>query len=155
MNKNMCNWSPPPTPPHPPPPPPHPPPHPTPPTPHPPPLSFRIMNIRFTVMYQELISRACGSLRVFQWLGLWHIMETSSNENIFRITGPLWGESTGHRWISLRTACNVELWCFLWSPPEQMIERTIGDLGRHRAHYDVIIMCARHAICFGPKSQPW
>ena len=26
-------------------------------------------------------------------------MMTSSNENIFRVTGPLWGESTSHRWI--------------------------------------------------------
>ena len=26
---------------------------------------------------------------------------TSWNGNIFRITGPLWGESTGNRWIPL------------------------------------------------------
>ena len=26
-------------------------------------------------------------------------MLTSSNGNIFRVTGPLWGESTGHRWF--------------------------------------------------------
>ena len=26
-------------------------------------------------------------------------MMTSSNGNIFRVTGPLWGETTGHRWI--------------------------------------------------------
>ena len=26
-------------------------------------------------------------------------MMTLSNGNIFRITGPLWGESTGRRWI--------------------------------------------------------
>ena len=25
---------------------------------------------------------------------------TSSNENIFRVTGPLWGESTGHRQVT-------------------------------------------------------
>ena len=28
-------------------------------------------------------------------------MVTSSNENIFRFTGPLWGKSTGHLWIPL------------------------------------------------------
>ena len=27
-------------------------------------------------------------------------MMTSWNSNIFRVTGPLWGESTGHRWIA-------------------------------------------------------
>ena len=35
---------------------------------------------------------------------------TSSNENIFRVTGPLWGESTGHRWIPFTKTRNVELW---------------------------------------------
>ena len=29
---------------------------------------------------------------------------TSSNGNSFRVTGPLWGESTGHRWIPLTKA---------------------------------------------------
>ena len=29
------------------------------------------------------------------------VMMTASNRNIFRVTGPLWGESTGYRWISL------------------------------------------------------
>ena len=40
---------------------------------------------------------------------------TSSNGNIFRVTGPLWGETTGHRWIPLTKASDAELWCFLWS----------------------------------------
>ena len=31
-------------------------------------------------------------------------MMTSSNGNIFRVTGPLWGDSTGDRWISLTKA---------------------------------------------------
>ena len=51
---------------------------------------------------------------------------TSSNDNIFRVTGPLWGESTGHRWIPLtKKASDAELWCFLWSAPEQTVEKTI------------------------------
>ena len=50
---------------------------------------------------------------------------TSSNENIFRVTGPLWGESIGHLWFPLTKASDVELWCFLWSTPEQTVEQTI------------------------------
>ena len=50
---------------------------------------------------------------------------TSSNGNIFRVTDPLWGESTGDRWITLTTASDAELWCFLWSAPEQTAEQTI------------------------------
>ena len=41
------------------------------------------------------------------------------------LAGPLWGESTGHRWIPLTKASDAELWCFLWSAPEQTIEQTI------------------------------
>ena len=43
---------------------------------------------------------------------------TSSIGNIFRVTGPLCGEFTGHRWIPLTKASDAELWCFLWSAPE-------------------------------------
>ena len=42
---------------------------------------------------------------------------TSSNGNIFRVTGPLCGEITGQRWIPLTKASDAELWCFLWSAP--------------------------------------
>ena len=43
---------------------------------------------------------------------------TSSNGNIFRITGPVCGELTGHRWIPRTKTSDAELWCFLWSAPE-------------------------------------
>ena len=36
------------------------------------------------------------------------IMMTSSNGNIFRITGTLCGEFTGHRWIPLTKASGAE-----------------------------------------------
>ena len=39
-------------------------------------------------------------------------MMTSSNGNIFCVTGPLWGEFTGLRWIPLTKASDVELWYF-------------------------------------------
>ena len=43
-----------------------------------------------------------------------HIMMTSSNEDMFRITSPLCGEFTGPRWIPRTKASDAELWCFLW-----------------------------------------
>ena len=63
-----------------------------------------------------------------------HILNTmtSSNGNIFRVTGPLCGEFTGDRWIPRTKASDAELWCFLWSEA--------GNLRRHQAHYDVIVM---------------
>ena len=47
-----------------------------------------------------------------------HIMMTSSNGNIFRFTGHLWGEFTGPRWIPHTKASDAKLWCFLWSASE-------------------------------------
>ena len=51
-----------------------------------------------------------------------------SNENIFRFTGPMWDESTGHRWIPLTKANEAEVLCFIWSTPQQTVEQTIGNL---------------------------
>ena len=45
-------------------------------------------------------------------------MMTSSNGNIFRVTGHLCGEFTGPRWIPNTKTSDAELWCFLWSTPE-------------------------------------
>ena len=53
------------------------------------------------------------------------LMMTSSNGNIFLVIGPLRGESTSHRWISLTMASDAELWCSFWSAPEQTAEQTI------------------------------
>ena len=55
----------------------------------------------------------------------WYVMTTSSNGNIFRVTDPLCGVFTGHRWIPLTKASDAELWCFPWSAPEHMIEKAI------------------------------
>ena len=49
----------------------------------------------------------------------------SSNGNIVRVTSPLCGKSTGDRWIPLTKASEAELWCFLWSSPEQTVKQTI------------------------------
>ena len=48
--------------------------------------------------------------------------------NNFRVTGPLWEEFTGHRWIPRTKACDAELWYFLCSAPEQTVEQTIETL---------------------------
>ena len=45
-------------------------------------------------------------------------MMTSSNGNIFRVTGPLCGKFTGLRWIPRTKAIDAELWCFVWSASE-------------------------------------
>ena len=74
-------------------------------------------------------------------------MMTSSNGNIFRITGPLCREFTGHRWIhrwiphtkgQWRGALMLSMicaWINSW-----VNNREAGDLRRHRSHYDVIVM---------------
>ena len=48
---------------------------------------------------------------------------------------------TGHRWIPLTKASDAELWYFLWSWINRWVNTwEAGDLRRHRAHYDVIVM---------------
>ena len=72
------------------------------------------------------------------------LMMTLSDGDIFRVTVPQCGEFTGHLWIPLTKASEEELWCSLWSAPEQTNawakNRDAADLRRHRTRYDAIVM---------------
>ena len=81
------------------------------------------------------------------------IRMTSSDGNIFGLSGLLCGVFTGHQRIPLTKASEVELWCFLWSAPEPTVEQTIETLviwdaitRCHHAHYDVTVMIADSMI---------
>ena len=77
---------------------------------------------------------------------MYKTMMTSSNGNIFRVTDPLWGESTGRRWIPLTNAIDAELWCFLWSASEQSVVHTIET----PVIWDAITLSMTSLYC-GPK----
>ena len=63
------------------------------------------------------------------------------NGNIFRVTGPLCGEFTGHRWIPHTKASDAELWCLICTPINGSVNNGKADnLRCHRAHYEVIVM---------------
>ena len=64
---------------------------------------------------------------------------TSSNGNIFRVTGHLCGEFTGPRWIPHTKASDAELLICVWING-WVNNREAGDLRRYRVHYDVILM---------------
>ena len=71
-------------------------------------------------------------------------MMTSWNENIFYVTGLLWGESIDDRWVPLSKAMQwrgafmfslICSWTNGWAN-----NRDTGDLRRHRANYDFTVM---------------
>ena len=71
-----------------------------------------------------------------------NFMMTSSNGNIFRVTGPLCGEFTGpgefpHKgqWRGALMFSLMGVWINGW-----VNNREAGDLRRYRGHYDVIVM---------------
>ena len=65
-----------------------------------------------------IFSDRLSSMKMFGFRLKFHCsMMTSSNGNIFRVTGHLCGEFTGPRWIPRTKASDAELWCFLWSAP--------------------------------------
>ena len=80
-------------------------------------------------------------------------MMTSSNGNIVSVTGPLcvcvWGggggggEFTGHRWIPHTKASDVDFDVFFDLRLNKRLSnnREAWDLRRHRAHFDVTVMC--------------
>ena len=66
-----------------------------------------------TICVSEFLSCSLSTIPYKHFMRyLYRLMMTSSNGNIFRVTGPLWGEFTGHRWILPTKASGAELWCF-------------------------------------------
>ena len=70
-------------------------------------LSGRISAIQNCMLVQTHVKHSYFKVDV------WDMM-TSSNGNFFRVTGPLCGEFTGHRWIPRTKASDAELWCFFF-----------------------------------------
>ena len=96
-------------------------------------------------------------------------MMTSSRGNIFRVTGHLLGDFTGHRWTPLKgQLCGALMFYLICSWINGWVNNgEAGDLRRHCAHYDVTVMKTSSiyvwiidtsAICHGdmdPRNISW
>ena len=90
---------------------------------------FRISVLKIYLLHhcQVVFNKHCSTSKLCNpcyntWRAMWHVMMTSLNGNLSRVTGPLCGEFTGHRWIPLTKASDAQLWCFPWSAPEQTVD---------------------------------
>ena len=84
-------------------------------------------------------------------------MMTSSDGNIFRVTGPLWGEFTGHRWIPSQGPVARSFAAFFDLRLHKRLSnnRGAGILRHHHAHYDVTVMVMHFLISRWPISRCW
>ena len=62
---------------------------------------------------------------VGRWVGTWASHDDVIKWKHFPRYWPFERESPGHRWIPLTKSSDEELWCFLWSAPEQTVKQTI------------------------------
>ena len=88
------------------------------------------------------------NVQLFGWrhtCPVYMTMMTSSNEDIFRVTGPLCGESKG-QWRGALMLLLLCVWINGW-----VINREAGDLRRRRAHYDVIVMVSEWPVQISHK----
>ena len=80
---------------------------------------------------------------------IWSVMLTSSNGSIFRVTGPLWGESTGDRWIPRAKASDASFDVFyelrlIKRLSKQSRRWWFETSSRPLCHYDIIVMITIH-----------
>ena len=78
-------------------------------------------------------------------------MMTSSNGNLFRVTGHLCGEFTSHRWIPPPKGqwCGALMLSLICAWINRWVKNgEAGDLRRYHAHYDVIVMIVRNSDSF-------
>ena len=71
----------------------------------------------------------------------------SWNGNIFYVTGPLWGESTSHRWIPLTKASVVDIFFDLRLKKNGSANnQDMVNLRCHCPHYDVTVIVTYHFV---------
>ena len=87
-----------------------------------------------------------GALLIFIDIHLYQRQMRSTHDDVikwkyfFRVTGRVWGEFTGHRWIPRTNASDAMFSLILAWINSWVNNREAGDLRRHRAHYDVTVM---------------
>ena len=112
-------------------------------------IKSRCPTVYSTVPPCDWVQLGCRVLQT-QWKSSYMVI--SWNGNIFRVTGPLCREFTGHRWIPLTKASDAELWCFLLictSKNDWANNRDTGDFRCYRTHYDVTVMGVLSMYRFG------
>ena len=78
-------------------------------------IGYVLFSREYSNVYTNLIVRLPCSCTImnkelsFPWWPIFY--QTSSNGNIFRVTGYLCGDFTGHRWIPHTKSSGAELWC--------------------------------------------
>ena len=78
-------------------------------------------------------------------------MMTSSNGNIFRVTGPLSGEFTGHRWIPHTKASDAELWWSLDLRLNQQLDKQWIHRWLETSSRSLWRHCNEQWLCNGPR----
>ena len=94
---------------------------------------------RFLCVLQIFWISCCNSTYK-QEDNIWVVMMTSSNGNIFRVTGHLYGEFTGPLWIPAQrpvTRC-FDVFC-VWING-WVNSREACDFRHHRSYYDITVM---------------
>ena len=78
-------------------------------------------------------------------IGMYCVMMTSSNGNIFHVTGPYTGNSPATCEFPAQRPVTRSFDVFLpLAQNKRLHNREAGDLSRHCAHYDVIVIVPQH-----------
>ena len=99
----------------------------------------RSTRMLFTTWSRHVMLKFYFGIPILSWD---EIMMTSSNGNIFRVTGHLWREFTGPSEVPAQRPMTRSFGVFfdLRLNNDWVNNREAGDLRRYRAHYDVIVM---------------
>ena len=84
------------------------------------------LNQCWLIISKMPLHRKCS--RYLYLMCIWKFMMTSSNGNIFRVTGHLSEEFTSLRWIPCTKASDAELWCFLDLHPNKLLSIQLWGL---------------------------
>ena len=115
-------------------------------------IALELFMCFFTMILQWVVSSISSLNNISIWTDIiahgWSMM-TSSNGNIFRVTGHLYGEFTGEFPAQRPVTRGFDVF-FDLCPNKRLSKQSWGDLRRYHVHYDVTVMsctCPRSTTC--------
>ena len=101
------------------------------------------VNFLYNLIFRNSVGRQQPTLCRQQWHYTWY-MKTSSDGSLFCVTGSLWGEFIGHRWIPLTKGPVMRTMIILWRGSAYALKQSNGRwFETNLCSCDVIVMSTK------------
>ena len=102
------------------------------------------IKVRYGVSFMRIYRAILDHSKIERVFGPNVFCKVSCKCWVYRLAGPVCGDSNGHRWLPLQRISSVELWCFVVCSPiyiveqaEELLMNINAGMSMQRCHYSI------------------